>query len=270
MGGNWVSTMGNYLGTFKKPFLDILPTGHIAHIRFHEFYRFENNKVVEIQTIWDLPELMISSNSWPLAPQLGTYMYTPSPLTGDGLYISGDGQKSEKRVKEMLTDLCRHPDNPDPNVMNLAEHWHPHFNWYGPAGIGSCKGIDGFRNWHQIPFLKAMPDRKVDQNSNRLSSWSADTHWISEGNYVSETGWPNMVMNLKYDGWMGIAPVDKNITLRSLDFWRIGEDGRIRENWVLVDLLDMYHQIGVDVFSRIKEFNKAKSFSFSEVEGNKK
>jgi hypothetical protein len=58
-------------------------------------------------------------------------------------------------------------------------------------------------------------------------------------------------------GWMGIAPSGKRITLRSLDFWRL-ENGLIRENWVLVDLLDVYDQIGVDVFARIREFNKAR------------
>ena len=46
--------------------------------------------------------------------------------------------------------------------------------------------------------------------------------------------------------------------MRSLDFWRI-ENGLIRENWVLIDLLDIYRQINVDVFDRIKEFNKAKN-----------
>lgn len=41
------------------------------------------------------------------------------------------------------------------------------------------------------------------------------------------------------DGWMGIAPQGREITTRSLDFWRI-EAGKIRENWVMVDLLDAY------------------------------
>ena len=45
--------------------------------------------------------------------------------------------------------------------------------------------------------------------------------------------------------------------MRSLDFWRL-DKGKIRENWVLVDLLDMYGQIGVDVFARLREFNKAR------------
>ncbi|KAG1715554.1 hypothetical protein GQR58_000525 [Nymphon striatum] len=34
------------------------------------------------------------------------------------------------------------------------------------------------------------------------------------------------------DGWLGIAPSDQVITLKSLDFWRI-DNGLIRENWVL-------------------------------------
>ena len=58
-------------------------------------------------------------------------------------------------------------------------------------------------------------------------------------------------------GWLGLPALGRLVTLRSLDFWRI-ENGLIRENWVLVDLLDMYDQIGVDVLGRMREFNKAR------------
>ncbi|MEZ4631907.1 MAG: hypothetical protein R2880_14570 [Deinococcales bacterium] len=51
-----------------------------------------------------------------------------------------------------------------------------------------------------------------------------------------------------------IAPSDKAITMRSLDFWRC-EKGYIRENWVLVDLLHVYHQLGVNVFERMREYS---------------
>jgi hypothetical protein len=61
---------------------------------------------------------------------------------------------------------------------------------------------------------------------------------------------------------MGIAPSGKRINMCSLDFWRI-ENGLIRENWVLVDLLDMYHQIGVDVLARMRELTKCKNLSVS-------
>lgn len=66
-----------------------------------------------------------------------------------------------------------------------------------------------------------------------------------------------MQMTVTGDGWLGIAPAGQKITMKSLDFWRIDGD-RIRENWVLVDLLDVYAQLGVDVFARLREFNKAR------------
>ena len=251
-GENWVGCMGNYMGTFSAPFHDIPPTGHMAHMRYHEFFRIENGRVTSMQAIWDLPELMMQANAWPMAPQLGAYLCTPAPQTQDGLRASGDGRAAFDHVVAMLTDLCRHPADPDPAVMKLDRYWHPRFNWYGPAGIGTARGTSGFRNWHQIPFLRAMPDRKLDAMGDLMS------HWVAEGNYVCETGWPNMRLTLSNDGWMGIAPAGKEVLLRSLDFWRV-ENGKIRENWVLVDLLDLYRQIGVDVFARVREFNKARN-----------
>jgi hypothetical protein len=66
-----------------------------------------------------------------------------------------------------------------------------------------------------------------------------------------------MRLTLSGDGWMGLPPLGREVLMRSLDFWRV-EDGLIRENWVLVDLLDIYRQIGIDVFARLVEFNKAR------------
>lgn len=251
-GDDWVSCMGNYMGTFTAAFLNIPPTGHLAHMRYHEFFRIVDGKVVEMQAIWDIPELMMQANAWPMPPQLGKFLCTPAPMPADGLSVSGDGTAAQDHVIAMLTDLCKYPVDPDPAVMKLDQYWHPSFNWYGPAGIGTSRGTSGFRNWHQIPFLGGMPDRKLDAMGDLMS------HWISEGDYVSETGWPNMRLTITGDGWMGIAPSGREVVLRSLDFWRM-EDGLIRENWVLVDLLDMYRQIGVDVLARMSEFNKARN-----------
>ena len=250
-GQDWIGTMGNYMGTFVSPFLGIPPTGHLAHMRYHEFFRIENGKVIEMQAIWDIPELMMLANAWPMAPQLGSYLCTPGPMSCDGLDVSGDGQATKEHVITMLTDLCKYPGNPDPAVMKLEKYWHPRFNWYGPAGIGTSRGISGFRHWHQIPFLNGMPDRKLDATADLMS------HWVSEGDYVCETGWPNMRLTLSDDGWMGIAPAGKEVLLRSLDFWRL-ENGLIRENWVLVDLLSLYRQVGIDVLGRMQEFNKSR------------
>ncbi|MEM6385564.1 MAG: ester cyclase [Pseudomonadota bacterium] len=258
-GQSWVGCMGNYIGTFLAPFLDIPPTGRLAHMRYHEFFRIEDNRVTEAQIIWDIPELMMQAGAWPMAPQLGAYLCTPAPMSQDGLATGGNGQSAMDHVIAMLTDLCRHPAEGGPEIMRLDRYWHPRFNWYGPAGIGTARGIAGFRQWHQIPFLRAMPDRKLDAMGDLMS------HWIAEGAYVAETGWPNMRLTITGDGWMGIAPSDKEVTLRSLDFWRL-EDGLIRENWVLVDLLDLYRQIGVDVLARMGEFNKARSLAPIQME----
>jgi predicted ester cyclase len=251
-GQDWIGAMGNYMGTFTAPFLGIPPTGHLAHMRFHEFYHVSDGQIVEMQAIWDIPEVMMQAHAWPMAPQLGAYLCTPAPMSGDGLHVSGDGQSTMDHVIPMLTALCLYPANPDPKVMKLEKFWHPRFNWYGPAGIGTGRGISGFRNWHQIPFLRGMPDRKLDAMGDLMSNW------VSEGDYVCETGWPNMRLTLSDDGWMGIAPAGREVLLRSLDFWRL-ENGLIRENWVLVDLLDLYAQVGVDVLARMNEFNKARN-----------
>ena len=61
-GKDWIGTMGNYMGTFLKPFLDIPPTGNLVHMRYHEFFQIEDNQITEMQSIWDLPELMMQAN----------------------------------------------------------------------------------------------------------------------------------------------------------------------------------------------------------------
>ncbi len=140
-GQDWVGCMGNYMGTFVAPFLDIRPTGHLAHIRYHEYFRLEGGRIVEMQAIWDIPELMMQAGVWPMGPQLGAFIATPAPMTGDGLTASGDGSATMAHVLAMLTELCRHPANPDPAVMDMPRFWHPRFNWYGPAGIGTMRGF---------------------------------------------------------------------------------------------------------------------------------
>ncbi|GAB4149352.1 MAG: nuclear transport factor 2 family protein [Sphingomonadales bacterium] len=251
-GSQWVGCCGYYTGHFALPFLDIPPTGHQVAMRFHEFYRIEEGRVAEMQALWDLPELMMQAGAWPMAPSLGREWHVPAPASQDGLAIAPrDAQHSTSSfqlVADMLAGLAKYAEG-GVEAMRLDDYWHPRCSWYGPSGIGTCRGITGFRNWHQIPFLNAMPDRK--------GSAYGDGHLFAEGDYVGFTAWPGMTATISGDGWLGIAPSGQKITMRSLDFWRC-ENGLIRENWVLVDLLHVFHQIGVDVFARLREFNKAR------------
>ncbi|MEL7491041.1 MAG: ester cyclase [Pseudomonadota bacterium] len=252
-GDMWVGCCGYYAGRFARAFLDIPPTGHFATMRYHEFFRIADDRIVEFQGLWDVPELMHQAGVWPMAPQLGRAWYPPAPVTQDGLAIANrnddHAEHSLKLVTDMLSGLSKFADG-GAEAMQLDKYWHKHCSWYGPYGIGTCRGIEGFRNWHQIPFLNAMPDRQ--------GTGGKGGGFFADGDYVAVTGWPNMSATISGDGWMGIAPAGQKITMRSLDFWRC-ENGLIRENWVLVDLLSVYKQIGVDVFARMKEFKKARA-----------
>lgn len=254
-GAHWVGCAGTYLGTFRAPWLDIPPTGHVAHMRFHEFYRFESGKLVEMQALWDIPELMMQAQAWPMSPGLGRDWHVPGPATQDGIVAApGDPEASRAscdHVMEMLEYLVRHPGQGGPEVMEPHRFWHKNMMWYGPAGIGTARGFEGFRNWHQIPFLAAMPDRGQHTDETEM-------HVFAEGPYVAVTGWPDMVQTVSGSGWLGIAPTGQKIDMRSLDFWRV-ENGLIRENWVLIDMLSVYDQLGVDVLARMREFNKARA-----------
>jgi len=245
---NWVGCAGHYVGVFERPWLDIPPTFHPVAMRFHEFYRLEEGLIIEMQALWDIPELMMQARAWPMAPALGVEWMVPSPAPQDGLSLpprrEAESDVSQKLVMDMIAGLQKHSEG-GASAMHLEDYWHPKMTWYGPAGIGTNRRISGFRNWHQIPFLKAMPDR--------VAYAGGHNYWFADGSYVAETGWPNMTMSLSGDGWLGIAPVGKKITMRSLDFWRC-ENSVIRENWVLIDLLHIYKQIGVDVITRMREF----------------
>lgn len=262
-GDDWVGAGGYYTGVMTGPWLDIPPTGHQVHMRFHEFYRIVDGRIVEIQALWDIPEVMMQAGAWPMAPSLGREWHVPGPATHDGLvpgpWDAARSQASCDHIVEMLDHMKKHPAQGGPEVMEMERFWHPRMNWYGPSGIGTGRGIEGFRNWHQIPFLSAMPDRGqyVDDIT---------YHFFGDGDYAAVTGWPNMIQTVSHDGWMGIAPSGKRITMCSLDFWRV-ENGLIRENWVMVDLLDAYRQLGVDVFARLREFNKARNLGRIDLRG---
>ncbi len=252
-GDNLVGSGGTYMGVFERPWLDIPPTKHAIFMRYHEFFRIEDGRVVEMQALWDIPQVMMQARAWPMTPSLGVEWLVPGPAGQDGILTGphdpDQAANSLKVVQDMLAAMSKHPLHGGVEVMELERYWHPKFLWYGPAGIGTMRRTSGFRYWHQIPFLKAMPNRK--------GSSAGYGAMFAEGDYVGVTGWPNMTATISGDGWLGIAPANQQLTMRSLDFWRV-EEGLIRENWVLVDLLSVYDQLGVDVFSRMRELTYAR------------
>jgi predicted ester cyclase len=248
----WIGCGGYYTGVFEQAWMGIPPTGHLVTMRYIEFFRIDESRIdepqiVEMKLLWDIPELMMQADVWPMAPSLGVDMHVPGPATQDGLVGSSAKETSAASlalVQAMVDGLSRYADG-GVDAMQLDKYWHPKMNWYGPAGIGSNRRISGFRKWHQIPFLKAMPNRTGGKDG----SWDC---YFADGNYVVFCGWPAMKATVTGDGWMGISAEGQELHFSSLDIWRC-ENGLLRENWVLIDLLDVWKQLGVDVFERMRE-----------------
>jgi predicted ester cyclase len=211
---DWVGCAGYYTGVFEKHWLDIPPTQHAIAFRYHEFFCLEDSRIVEMQALWDIPQVMMQAQAWPMTPSLGVEWVIPGPATQDGIitttYNQSKADESVQLVQDMLDGLQKSPEGVE--AMTLDRFWHPKMNWYGPAGIGTSRQISGFRNWHQIPFLKGMPDRQAILDNGYL---------FGDEDYVAFTAWPGMYMTISGDGWLGIAPANKKITMRSLDFWAL-------------------------------------------------
>jgi len=81
----------------------------------------------------------MQANAWPMSPSLGREWNIPGPATQDGLSTApsdtAQSNHSREHILKMLAAMIRYPSEGGPEVMQLEKFWHPHFNWYGPAGI---------------------------------------------------------------------------------------------------------------------------------------
>ena len=56
-------------------------------------------------------------------------------------------------------------------------------------------------------------------------------------------------MTMTHQGdYLGVMATGKAMTLRVMDFYRIA-DGKIMENWVLLDYGELFAQMGFDIFA---------------------
>ena len=182
--------------------------------------------------------------SWPISPSLGAEGAWLNPATHDGVDLDSvdpeKGARALKLVKDMHAGLLAF-DGKDLASMHHAQYWTKNFMWYGPAGIGTSRGLQGFEAHHQIPFLRAFPDRKV---ANHIAN-------VCDGNYVVTGGWPSVVATHSGPDWLNVGPTGRHIEMRVMDFYRV-ENDLIAENWVPIDIINILLQMGVDVFARLR------------------
>ena len=240
---NWVGLGGNFIGAFSAPWLGIPATGKPVFMRYHEYLRIEDGKVVEMEGLWDIAQVILQAGVWPMAPQLGVEWMCPGPGDGQGVitapFDAARADGSVQLVWDMLHDLKQGTaEAPD---RGLGGFWHEHAFWYGPTGLGTACGHNAIANNIFRQFRDGL-----SHNARHLE----DGVFFGDHNLVAFTGWPSGTATHSGDGFLGLAPTGKRIKRCSLDFWRI-EDGLIRECWVMIDMLDIYRQLGVDVFARM-------------------
>ena len=246
-GRRWTCATGHFVGTFTADYLDIPATGGAVFLRHAEFRRLTaDGRADQIILFMDFPDLMRQAGVWPLPPSLGAEILFPSPATQDGVILTeSDPLASEKTsalVGAMLKGLSQYRgDLAELKSMGQSRFWHPRMMWHGPAGIGTTRGLRGFEDFHQRPFLAAFPDR---------CGAEAAAH-PAEGMYCASFGWPSMRMTHTGGGWLGLPPTGRKLTMRVADFWR-REKTLLRENWVFIDIPDVLSQMGLDVFARMR------------------
>jgi predicted ester cyclase len=244
-GAEWVCATGNLVGTFENEWLDVPATGHATWLRYGEFHRFENGRIVETTLFLDILDLLRQAG-YQFFPALAPEVVIPGPTTRDGVLLDEQDETDSERtlslVEGMIFDGLESYAETGLDGMGMEEYWHEDFMWYGPAGIGTTRGIDGFREFHQGPFLEAFPDR--------LSA--TDDVRFADGNYCGWFGWPSIQATHTGDGWLGLPATDESVEMRVMDVWR-REGDLLAENWVFIDMVDLLGQLGVDVFDRLRE-----------------
>ena len=121
----------------------------------------------------------------------------------------------------------------DHRIGDIGEFFSETFRWMGNTGCGTKNGLREFQgNWQQ-PFQAAFSDKVcVDEARLYMGEWAAAfgrQEAVHSGDF------------------MGVPASGKKVEIRYMDFWKV-VDGKIVDNWVMVDFPHVLAQLGKDVF----------------------
>ncbi|MEM7333681.1 MAG: ester cyclase [Chloroflexota bacterium] len=249
-GKEWVTATGYFTGTFQNDWLTIPATQDKTYIRFGQFYVLEDQKIVESYLILDLLAVMRQAGFQLLPPARGAEGgRIPPPRTRDGVkLLAQDELESNQSLQLVLAmaDGMGRFDGESLASMEQQHYWHPQFRWYGPCGIGTSRSLTEYQEFHQGPWLRAFPDRATSQVGDGIRMG-----FVAEGAYVAGGiwDWPYATHTGNY---LGLEPTNVHFTIRDFDWWR-REDDLLVENWVPIDMIDIFNQLGVDLFAKMQE-----------------
>ena len=122
----------------------------------------------------------------------------------------------------------------DHEIDNMGWFFSETFRWMGNAGCGFKNGLKEFQDNWQRPFQAAFSDKVC-----------VDEARITQGEWCAAFGRQEAVHSGPF---MGIEPTGKRVEIRYMDFWKV-VDGKIVDNWVMVDFPYVMQQLGVDPFN---------------------
>ena len=136
-------------------------------------------------------------------------------------------QETRRVIEGMVDGLNDH------RIADIGEFFAQDFRWRGNYGCGTKEGLRAFQENWQTPFQAAFSDKVcIDEARLFMGEWAA-----AFGRQEATHSGP----------FMGIAPTGRRVEIRYMDFWKV-VDGRIVDNWVMVDFPHVLAQIGRDVF----------------------
>ena len=121
----------------------------------------------------------------------------------------------------------------DHDIEGMGRFFSESFRWIGNAGCGFKNGLEEFQDNWQRPFQAAFSDKVC-----------IDEARITQGEWCAAFGRQEAVHTGHF---MGIEPTGKRVEIRYMDFWKV-VDGKIVDNWVMVDFPYVMQQLGVDPF----------------------
>ncbi len=136
--------------------------------------------------------------------------------------------ETRRVIEDMVDGLNDH------RIDDMGEFFAENFRWMGNFGCGTKQGLQQFQDNWQRPFQAAFTDKVcVDEARLFMGEWAA----AFGRQEATHSG-----------AFMGVEPTGNRVVIRYMDFWKV-EDGRIADNWVMVDFPDILAQLGVDVFN---------------------
>jgi predicted ester cyclase len=247
LGTEWVTSTGYFYGHFQNSLFGIPPSGKLAFLRFGEFHRIEDGKIIESHVYLGFAELIIALGLWPLAPSQGYEGVVPGPATHDGIVTDFSDPERSRTSADLVEGMLK-------GLASENEAWRPYWDnrmvWYGPGGLGSYATVDGFAQF-QRPF-ELVFDGWGDGQEQGITGVGSNCK-AGDGDYAFLHGW-RQITGVHVRPFLGLEPTHRRVYMRDCDWWRC-ENGKILENWCMLDIPHLLLQLGYDLFAEIEKRN---------------